>query len=364
MKTHNIQKSFYMIGESKNRCFGCKYCRLLDRSTKNLNIKTIPSDINPLFKKLPVAVNLFYRDPLLQIKNTDRILRDLEDAHHEGPVIIITKGDFRLFPKNDYKLNLHIAFSTLGCEDYESKYEMARLWPLFISNLYASKEYQQYKYSIEWRPIIYNFNDNYRVINEIMNLAKRHKMPVGYSALQGKPDVVKYWEKKDIDLKPFPGYEFGHKKLLSEEVECMIQEASKKYHVPIFRKTSCLMSYIHGLERDYNAHYYRPSEVGCKGCVMEEKCQKFYNNLDGTLDIELPFKHEIVWKDNHECILSKQNICEYPTPDCRRIKGWLIKINERISTADVRVIKWLTGMTVDADFYESDQLSNRWLKNE
>lgn len=361
MIKHNIQKSFCMMGTSLKRCLGCKYCRLLDGSTKDLDIQTVPSRINPLFKKLPVAVNLFYGDPLLQIDSTVKILRKLERVKHKGPVIIITKGDFRKFPKIDFDLNLHFAFSTLGKEDYDSKYEKGSLWPTFISNLIESTKRPEFKYSIEWRPIIYGFNHDIMTIDNIMNIAKKFNMPVGYSALQGKPGVVEYWKKKGIDLKPFPGYQFGHKKIISEDIEDNIIKIAKRYNVQIFRKTSCLMSHVHGLERDYNAHYYRPNEVGCKGCIMEKKCQEFYNSLDGTLDIDLPFEHEIIWKDNHECILSKQNICEYPTNDCKRIKGWLIKINEKISTADVRVIKWLTGMTVDADFYESDQLNNRWL---
>ena len=31
-----------------------------------------------------------------------------------------------------------------------------------------------------------------------------------------------------------------------------------------------------------------------------------------------------------------------------------------ITTADVRVIKWLTGYTVDADFLESQYINKKW----
>ena len=34
-----------------------------------------------------------------------------------------------------------------------------------------------------------------------------------------------------------------------------------------------------------------------------------------------------------------------------------------ITTSDVRVIKWLTGYTVDANFYESPEISEAWVKN-
>ena len=41
----------------------------------------------------------------------------------------------------------------------------------------------------------------------------------------------------------------------------------------------------------------------------------------------------------------------------------MLKINESLTTSDVRVIKWLTGMTVDADFEESPYINERWVKN-
>ena len=68
-------------------------------------------------------------------------------------------------------------------------------------------------------------------------------------------------------------------------------------------------------------------------------------------------------KKKHECILKKKGICEYPTEDCSNISGNVIKINKPITTSDVRVIKWLTGYTVDANFVESYAISEDWFKD-
>lgn len=38
----------------------------------------------------------------------------------------------------------------------------------------------------------------------------------------------------------------------------------------------------------------------------------------------------------------------------------LIKIDEKITSSDLRVIKWLTGLTVDCDFYEIEYISDNW----
>ena len=189
-------------------------------------------------------------------------------------------------------------------------------------------------------------------------------MPVGYSGLQGKPNIVKIWEKEDYPFKPYPGFTFGHKKSISDEKQSEIEELAEHYNVPIFRKTSCLISYVHGLDRDYNAHYYRPTEMGCRRCIMYDKCllaKEERNNLEIPISNLVPFKNvSLFTKINHECILKKKGICEFPTADCSRISGGLIGIGEKITTADVRVIKWLTGYTVDADFHESPFLSDEW----
>jgi hypothetical protein len=58
--------------------------------------------------------------------------------------------------------------------------------------------------------------------------------------------------------------------------------------------------------------------------------------------------------------LKTKKICEFPSPDCSNINGVIIKIDQKITTADVRVIKWLTGYTVAADFHETQYLSDNW----
>lgn len=362
IKKAYVSKSFYSLGDSKKKCYDCKYCRILDEKDLDISYNVLPTEINPILTNVPIAVNLFYGDPMLQIDNTINYLRKLEEVKHKGAIVIITKGDFRLFPDLKFDLDLHFAFSTFGVD---SEFDGGR-WDRFYNNLKSIKDRKNtYKYSIEFRPVIYGVNDSYETIERVVATAKEFNLAIGYSGLQGKPDIVKYWEENNIQLKPYPGFTFGHKKSVSNEVENIFQELSEKYNVPIFRKTSCLISYVHGYNRDYNSHYYRPSEMNCKQCVMKDKCFKFKEENDKlkSIEINIPFDYTIEYKTKHECVLKKLNICEFPTPDCSNIQGNVIKIDEKISTADVRVIKWLTGMTVDADFRESPFLSDKWDKN-
>lgn len=355
-------KSFYLLGDSLDHCYDCKYCRLNGEKSEDKHYNILPSEINPIFTNLPVAVNLFYGDPLLQIDNTVNYLRKLEEAEHKGPVIIVTKGDFSKFPDERFNLDLHIAFSTFGVNSYLDGSSMER----FENNLKQIElRKNNYKYSIEYRPIVYNVNDTVEAFEKVFTLAKKYNLAVGYSGLQGKPESVKIWQEKKINLQPYPGYKFGHKKIIDDKVVMLFEKMAKYYNVPVFRKTSCLFSYVHGFERDYNAHYYRPNEMGCNNCIMRDKCMNFKKNLslDNNLDEVIPFKYEIINKQKHECILKKKGICEYPTEDCSNISGNVIHISKMLTTSDVRVIKWLTGYTVDANFNDSFLISEDWIKN-
>ena len=355
-------KSFYLLGDSLDHCYDCKYCRLNGEKSEDKHYNILPSEINPIFTNLPVAVNLFYGDPLLQIDNTVNYLRKLEEVEHKGPVIIVTKGDFSKFPDERFNLDLHIAFSTFGVNSYLDGSSMER----FENNLKQIElRKNNYKYSIEYRPIVYNVNDTVEAFEKVFTLAKKYNLAVGYSGLQGKPESVKIWQEKKINLQPYPGYKFGHKKIIDDKVVMLFEKMAKYYNVPVFRKTSCLFSYVHGFERDYNAHYYRPNEMGCNNCIMKDKCMNFKKNLslDNKLDEVIPFKYEIINKQKHECILKKKGICEYPTEDCSNISGNVIHISKMLTTSDVRVIKWLTGYTVDANFNDSFLISEDWIKN-
>ena len=357
IKDLHISKSFYWLGDSLERCFDCKYCRAKPKQISSYNV--LPSKINKNFINLPVVINLFYGDPLLQIENTKKYLELLEKENHKAPVIIITKGNLFKLGKLNYNLDIHIALSTIGKNSWVDSIGHNN----FINNLkyIENNKNNNIRFSCEFRPIMYQINDDYKTINDILKLCGEYNLPVGYSGLQGSPDLIEYWKENNIDLKPFPNYDFSIKKPISYECEQILKEASIKYNVPIFKKTSCLISYSHNLERDYNAHYYRPNEMNCIECLMKDKCIEYKNNQHTNKELLkdiIPFEFSIEFKTKHKCLL--HNSCPYPHTDCTNINGNLIIINKKITTADVRVIKWLTGYTVVAPFVESNYLSIEW----
>ena len=75
-----------------------------------------------------------------------------------------------------------------------------------------------------------------------------------------------------------------------------------------------------------------------------------------------PFELKLVYKEDHQCRLHREGLCKFPSNDCMHIQGALLTTNRVLTTSDVRLIKWLTGYTVDAEFYESPYISEDWLK--
>jgi hypothetical protein len=155
---------------------------------KNTQMK---NHVLPLDKTVPVAVNMFYGDPLLQIENTVSWLDKLEANGHTGVVLIVTKGDYSLFPKKKWKLNLHIAFSTFGKDSDMDGGSFEN----FKNNVKICGEYP-HKHSIEYRPIIKDINDDVR---EVMELAKEYNIPVAYGGLIENNKHVEEKTIKDIE---------------------------------------------------------------------------------------------------------------------------------------------------------------------
>lgn len=361
MKDNFLTKSFFTIGKNLDSCLGCEYCRLLNNETRGFDINTVPSEINKNFSKFPVAVNLFYGDPMLQYENTLRILEKLEKFSHKGPIVIITKAKVKDLDKvKRFDLDIHICLSTFGV-DHPIDRGSRNVFEYNLENLANTG----LKTSIEFRPIIFGINDSEESLKYVFEKAKKYRAPIGYCGLQGKPEVLENLRRKNFNVIQYPGHVFHtHKKIIGKNIEEKIVSFSKDYNVPAFKKTSCLISFQHGLERDYNAHYYRPGEVGCNGCSMQQKCFDFKASIDKSIFEKtkkvLPFDHEIVYKEKHTCILAKQNICESVTEHCFNIKGYLIKTGQVLTTSDVRATKWLTGMTMEVTMEEKPYLSSFW----
>lgn len=358
-----VLKSFYCMGADHDKCFGCEYCRAFGKDKKSYFIP--PAEINPIFKTIPVAVNMFYGDPTLYPEETVKCLKQLEKSEHTGPVVIITKGyintisGLKIFDR-DWKLNIHIGLSYFGNNEYDTH----GTEHVIKSNLeWLAECGKDYTYNIEYRPLINGINDTEWNFVTIFGLAKKYNTSIAYSGLQVEKELEEYIKEKNLPFKPYDGFDFGMKKNISKEIENKLRAYSDMYEVPIFKKTSCAITYAREMERDYNAHYYRPNEVGCPNCPRRVFCELFKRENVSKKALEIlpeSFELELVWKEKHNCRLHRKGLCKFPSSDCMNINGWMLKTDKRLTTTDVRLIKWITGFTVDAEFVECPYMSADW----
>lgn len=389
LEDYFILKSFYCMGQEHDKCFDCQYCRARGKGNTK-GYWTAPSEINPLFTVLPVVINIFYGDPLLYIDDLKKCLDILEEHKHRGPVIIITKGDLNseeamkvLFRERNLKI--HFGLSYFGADIFDPCGSGANLHRN-LSMAYLYNRHFGYTYNIEYRPLINGINDTDKQMTEVFELAKLYKTSIAYSGLQVEKELEEHIKKYNLPFKPYDGFDFGMKKNISREVEYRIRDYSDRYKVPVFRKTSCAITYatkdmaqrwntdnwplmpdtleLKGI-RDYNAHYYRPNEVGCPDCPNQGDCHSFKRRNDEFPDYRwtamLPFNLRLVKKEHHSCKLHRDGLCKFPSPDCLDINGYMFQTDRKLTTSDVRVIKWITGYTVDAEFVESPYLQKDWL---
>ena len=355
-----FSKSGMLVGKELGHCFNCAYCRAHNGQRFDFT-KYLPTDLNPDFINIPVMVNLFYGDPALQAEETTDILDRLSNAGHKGHVIIITKGDMNKFDWW-WPLKLHFGLSTFGLN---SKYDGGSV-ERFVKNLNICKN-RKLPCSIEFRPIIKNINDSDEVFNFVVGLAKKYNVGIGYCGLQVSEETRERLQREGIVFEPYnENVGFGLKKFISKERDTALRNIAHEQGVDVFKKTSCLIATANK-EPDYNAHYYRPNEVGCPDCPNKKICQEYKENLFNNPDIWklrsiIPFKFDLVDKVDHVCTLYQNGLCQFPSNDCMHISGKMIKIDDEITTTDVRLIKWLTGYTVDAKFIESPYMSKAWLK--
>ena len=358
-----FSKSGMLIGKELNHCFNCAYCRANNGQLLDFT-KYMPAELNSEFANIPVLVNLFYGDPTLQVETTMEMLNRLEESGHKGHVVIVTKGDMGLIQKvwRSYNLDIHFGISTFGIN---SNYDGGTT-QRFENNLKICQE-MGVSYSIEFRPIIKNVNDQSTTFEYVTNIAAKYGVGIGYCGLQVSDETRERLTREGIEFEPYDeGVGFGLKKFISQEKDVNLRTLAENKNVGVFKKTSCLIATTNGAP-DYNAHYYRPREVGCYGCKNRDVCFAYKDDLFNHPDMDklnriIPFNFELVHKDNHICTLYRNGLCKFPSYDCKHIQGKLIKITDEITTTDVRLIKWLTGYTVDAKFIEEPYMSKAWLK--
>jgi DNA repair photolyase len=119
----------------------------------------------------------------------------------------------------------------------------------------ASEYKSRIKTILYWRPIVPGWNDSEETLAKVLRVA-RFADAIVFTGLFFRKQQDAFFRRNGIGV---PYQEFHRRKVLPSELESRVLAAYQKsgIGVPIFRKTSCAVSHIHGYS-DYNGHYGVP----------------------------------------------------------------------------------------------------------
>lgn len=195
-------------------------------------------------------------DPMLQVvkPHTFEMLRQLDDRGLTNHVLVISR--WRVDPEDcavlnsfrNLKVTLLITYS--GIDDARIEPVDSNVAATSLRTAFAAA--QRYRVILYWRPIVPGLNDTDEHLERAMALS-RHAHATVFTGLFYRDQIRDYYKENGL---PEPYNETARRKVFPETLERRILAAAGSRHAgsPLFRKTSCAVTYAHGVA-DYNGHY-------------------------------------------------------------------------------------------------------------
>jgi DNA repair photolyase len=205
------------------------------------------ADITPL--------QLFNRatDPFLPVvrPHTFAVLEDLDRRQLRNHVLVITRHQLK--PGDAERLNrllnikVTLLFTFSGIEDpriepYPSAVAAGSL------TLMSAVSPRRYRTVLYWRPLVPGLNDSNEQLDRAYALHRQADATV-FTGLFYRDQIAAYYRANGL---PEPYDETARRKIVPETLEQRVLAAFSESST-LFRKTSCAVSYAHGLP-DYNGH--------------------------------------------------------------------------------------------------------------
>ena len=108
---------------------------------------------------------------------------------------------------------------------------------------------RKFRTVLYWRPLVPGLNDSDEHLDVACELAKYADATV-FNGLFYRDEIAGYYKANGL---PEPSEDTARRKIVPETLERRVLAAFDAA-TPLFRKTSCAVSYVHGLP-DYNGHY-------------------------------------------------------------------------------------------------------------
>lgn len=195
-------------------------------------------------------------DPMLPVvkPHTFDMLRRLDAHGLTNHVLVITR--WRVEPEDcavlntftNIKLTLLVTHSGITdpqIEPVDSGIAVASLKT-------AYERAKRYRVVLYWRPIVPGLNDSDEHLDQAFELSHYAHATV-FTGLFFKDQIRDYYREHGL---PEPYLYGARRKVFPERLEQRVLAAARSRHAgsPLFRKTSCAVTYAHGVA-DYNGHY-------------------------------------------------------------------------------------------------------------
>jgi hypothetical protein len=200
-------------------------------------------------------LQLFNRatDPFLPTvrPHTFAVLEDLDGRSLRNHVLVITRCQMkpddigRLNALQSLKVTLLFTYSGITDQRIEPYPSSVAAESLRLMSAPAKRTYRAVLY---WRPLVPGLNDSPEHLDAAYQLAQVADATV-FTGLFYRDEIAAYYQANGL---PEPYAETARRKIVPETLERRVLAAFDE-STPLFRKTSCAVSFVHGLP-DYNGH--------------------------------------------------------------------------------------------------------------
>ncbi|MFC5266408.1 hypothetical protein ACFPJ1_30205 [Kribbella qitaiheensis] len=188
------------------------------------------------------------------------VLEDLDRRGFTNHVLVITRAVVRdadcvrLNALENLKLTLLFTYSGIEDRRVEPYPSSVAIGSLRRATAYGSAEQpRRYRTVLYWRPLVPGLNDTDEHLQRAVTLSAAADATV-FTGLFYRDQIADYYKSNGIP-EPYEGT--ARRKIVPETLDRRVVEAFASrpaVSTPLFRKTSCAVSYAHGLP-DYNGHY-------------------------------------------------------------------------------------------------------------
>ena len=256
------------------------------------------SSVTATSKPHLTPIQLFNRatDPFLPAvrPHTFTVLEDLDQRGLTNHVLVITRCPMKT--KDIERLNalrqlkVTLLFTYSGIEDarvepYPSTVAANSL--VFMSAITP----RRYRTVLYWRPLVPGLNDSPEHLDRAFEL-HRHADATVFTGLFYRDQIAEYYRANGL---PEPYEDTARRKIVPETLERRVLSVFAD-STSLFRKTSCAVSYVHGLP-DYNGH------VGirelCDICPLAQldRCRQAHRvpTADNCVRWPVPCPRRVTW---------------------------------------------------------------------